>query len=176
MIGALDQCDPEPEFLIKRFQRLLVGRAPRHHHLAALEIAKVTPGDRDRNHQFGAADEDHGREIDKLAALQIVGGGTAFEIDRAIDDRLQSGFRRHLDEVDLEVLAVERAPDLFYDGDANVDRVADRPSGSIEVRERDRRLAVAEPHRPGHLDPGKRAGHDARVVRLDLGLAGRTDE
>jgi len=142
--------------------------------LRALQIAKVAPDGPDRNHDLGAADKDHGREIDELAALQIVSGGAAFKIDRIIDDRLQPGFRRDLDEIDLEIFAIEQAPDLLHDGIADVDRVADRPPGSIEIGERNRSVAVAEPHRAGRLDPGKGAGHDARVVRLDLSVAGRS--
>src|SRR5258708_6348096 len=94
MIGTFEKRNAELEFLVERRQRLRVGRAPRHDHLAALQVAKVAPDGPDRNHDLGAADKDHGREIDELAALQIVSGGAAFKIDRIIDERLQPGFRR----------------------------------------------------------------------------------
>src|SRR5258706_12773333 len=150
MIGTFEKRNAELEFLVERVERLRVGRAPRHDHLAALQIPKVAPDGPDRNHDLGAADKDHGREIDELAALQIVSGGAAFKIDRIIDDRLQPGFRRDLDDIDLEIYAIEQAPDLLHDGIADFDLYAVLPPGSIELRKLNRHILEAEPHRTGH--------------------------
>ena len=46
-------------------------------------------------HQLGAGDEDHRRERDELAAVEIVGRRAAFEVDLAAGDRVDAVVRGH---------------------------------------------------------------------------------
>jgi hypothetical protein len=93
-----------------------------------------------------------GREGDLLAALAVVGGRAALDVDRAVLQQRDSVGRGHRLVLELEVVAAGRLLDAVDDLLADLEAEAGRLRVAAEVRERDRRLAVGERHASALLD------------------------
>ena len=126
--------------------------------------------------QLGARDEDRRRERDQLLALDVVRGRSAFEVDLARGDGGDARLRGHrlpLDRDRPANLLADRVDEQL----AQVDRIADRLAARRQVRERNRRLAVADRDRSTGADLGERAGQLRRIaLRCDRGRAGNEQQ
>src|SRR5205823_2993696 len=83
---------------------------------------------------------------------------SAFEIDGAVGEQRNAGRRRHRIELDRELVELEFVLHGVDDSVTDVDRKSDRLLDVIEIRERDRRVAVADGDGAGFLDLFERPG------------------
>ena len=98
-----------------------------------------------------------------LLALDVVGRRAALEVDRAVRHQRNAVADVTGLQVDLEVRHLELGLDRVDDLHADVHRVADDLLLVVVVRERDRRLAMADRDRAGVLDLLQRAGEFLRL-------------
>ena len=104
---------------------------------------------------------------DLALALGVVAGRAALEIDRAVLDQRDPVLRRHRHEADGQRRQLELGLDRVEHLEHQVVRIADHLLLVVVVRERHRRLAVAEADRAGLGDPLE------RVRDLGAGRRGR---
>ena len=145
-------------FGIDRFDHRFVGGSFGDHDATAFEIAIGLEARRLLDHDFGAADKDHRRKGDLLPPFGVVGRRTALEIHRAGSNHLDPVLRIHRQILDLDGVVAQLASDLLDDDKAYVDRIANRSTRLIEIRKRDRGIAVADSDHLGILDFFQRAG------------------
>jgi len=107
-----------------------------------------------------------------LLALDAIRRRAALHVDVAGLQLRDPVARRHRLQVDFEIRHLELGLDRIDDLHAKVHRVADRLLLVVEVRERDRRLAMADRYRAGLLDLLQRAGEVLRLHRESDGGGG----
>ena len=143
-------------------QDAVFGGASGGHHSLALQVGKVLHTRILLHQHQHAVDEDVVRERDLLLAFKVVGGRAAFEVDRAVLQQRDAVLRGDRRELDLQFLHAQL---LLHTGDDHVGdflRVAGDGVGIGLVRERNRRLTIANRNHPRLLDLRQ------RVVRLRL--------
>jgi hypothetical protein len=147
-----EQVDAELLVLVELPDDLEVGRAGGRDDRLAGEIAQLVDIGAGLHQEARAGVEVVDRERDLLAALAVVGGRAALDVDRAVLQQRDAVGRGHGLVLELEVVAARRLLDVVGDLLADLVAEAGRLRVAAEVRERDRRFAVGERHRPALLD------------------------
>ena len=118
-------------------------------------------------------DEGGRRKGHLLLPRFIVGGGAAFEVDRAVGHQRNAVLRGHRRMRDLERRKFQLRLDGIDDPVADVDVIADRLLLVVEIGERQRRFTNAQGDAGAVLDFLQRA---ARVLGQDRQGKGRQDD
>jgi hypothetical protein len=125
-------------------------------HRLALQVGNA-PDARIGLHQHAhVVAKDVGRERHLLLALDQVGGGAALDVDRAVLHQRHAVGRSHGLVLDLDGRQLELGLHRLDDAVADLDAVAHGLQVAVQVREAERRLAVAEGDGAARLDLGER--------------------
>src|SRR5256885_250770 len=151
VLGARD-LDVELFLLVELAKEPLGGGPGADHGVLPGEIGEVLDAGILAGEEPCPDDEQAVREGDLLLALEIVGGGAALDVHRAVLHERDPVLRGDRDELHLQARRVQFLLQRRDDLEGEVLRVADHLLLIVVIRERNRRLAVADGDDPALLD------------------------
>src|SRR5262249_39668935 len=142
------------------------GARGRHRDRLPPEVAVRPELRRSLDRKLGPTYEDDRRKRNLLLPLGIVCRRPAFEIDRSVDNAWNPGLGVDGHVLHLDRIVAELGSNVLDDFLADLDRITDRLPRRVQIRERDRRVAVADDDCLFRLDLLERPGELSHANRV----------
>ncbi|MNY18960.1 hypothetical protein D3C86_1523690 [compost metagenome] len=157
MVLGADDVGAQLLLVVHLAQQALGRRASGGHHVLALQVGPVLDAAILLHHDAGADDEDAGRERDLLLAFQVIGRGTALDVDRAVLQQRDPVLRGNRNFLNLQVRQLQLVLHGFHDLHIDIVGIAHLAHAAKVVVERNRGIPHTQRNNTRVLDLLQRA-------------------